>query len=276
MALGSLAILSIATQAQAVPVLHIHDPSNTLGTVDVANGDVTIIGTMNTLNGELMTDIAFDPNGNLFGVSFFNLYSIDKTTAQVTLIGAHGIGGGNALVFGTDGTLYSAGADAASIRLFILNPATGAQLDSFETGFRSAGDLAFNSGRFFLAARIVGPNNEAQNDELVEFFLGTETAESRGSFGFDFVFGLATGDNGILYGVSGTNVFKVNIDTGAGFDPVDYAADGGDPDVMAAANGTSFLGEAKPTGVPEPASFGLLGAGLAGLGFASRRTKSRA
>ena len=46
-----------------------------------------------------MTDIAFSPSGELFGVTFTHLYRIDPTTAVSELIGSLGIDAFNALEF---------------------------------------------------------------------------------------------------------------------------------------------------------------------------------
>src|SRR5262245_19195806 len=143
MAVGT--VLNTAS-ASAGPIMHVHDAAGVLGTLDVATGTVTVIGNM----GVTMTDIAFDPAGNLFGLSFSSLYSINPTTAAVTLIGDHGILGGNALVFASNGTLYGAGFQTTN--LFTINPSTGVSSVVGNMGFSSGGDLAFNGGNFFLAS----------------------------------------------------------------------------------------------------------------------------
>ena len=56
--------------AHAVPVMHVDDSSGILGRVDVATGSVSVIGNM----GVVMTDIAFNPTGQLFGLSFTGFY----------------------------------------------------------------------------------------------------------------------------------------------------------------------------------------------------------
>jgi len=53
--------------------MYVHDSLGTLGTVGTDNGDVSVIGDM----GATMTDIAFDPGGNLFCITFTGLFSID-------------------------------------------------------------------------------------------------------------------------------------------------------------------------------------------------------
>ena len=75
--------------AHAVPVMHVDDSAGNLGTVDVATGNATVIGNM----GVTMTDIAFSPSGQLFGLTFTGFYSINPTTAAATFIGNHSVPG---------------------------------------------------------------------------------------------------------------------------------------------------------------------------------------
>lgn len=267
MAAGTLRVLAIALPlislyagtAHAVPVMHVDDSGGNLGKVDVATGAVSVIGNM----GVIMTDIAFNPAGQLFGLSFTGFYSINPTTAAATLIGNHSVPGGNALVFGADGTLYAAGANSQS--LFTINPATGAGTSLGNIGAASGGDLAFNGGNLFLATS----SNQLFHIDLANL----ANSAAVGPFGVGGVFGLATGDNGVLYAVAGTNVYTVNTATGAATNPVSFGGKG-----LSGANGQSFFTESgapEPTPVPEPTTLFLLGGSLTGVGVAAWRRRRR-
>jgi hypothetical protein len=244
-----------ASVAIAAPIMHVHDGSGTLATVDVITGDVNLIGNM----GVVMTDIAFDPTGALYGLSFGRLYSIDRSTAAVTLIGNHSVPGGNALVFAADGTLYAAGNSSNS--LYTINPSTGASTNLGSMGFAAGGDLAFNGSDFFLAST---------GGQLVRIDLSNlSNSVAVGSFGVPNVFGLATGDNGILYGVAGTQIFSINTSSGAASNAVNYAGQG-----LGGAFGQSFFTEAGAPpidSVPEPSTYALMTGGLAAFLFFRKR-----
>jgi hypothetical protein len=253
--LVALAVSGGCGVALAGPIMHIHDGAR-LATLDVANGAVNIIGGF----GTTITDIAFDPLGNLYGLSFTNLYSINKTSGATTLIGSHGISGGNALVFGANGTLYGAG--NGTTNLFSISTATGAGTSLGSMRFRSGGDLAFNGGNFFLAS---------SGSQLVKIDLGNlANSAAVGSFGVGNTFGIATGSDGILYSVADNTVYKVNTATGAATSPVSFARQG-----LRQVFGESFFGEAGvPVPVPEPDVLALLSIGLIGLSRLGTKRRS--
>ncbi len=205
------------------PILYIDDSDGFLGTVNVETGETTVIG----YTGVILTDIAFSPAGILYGISFTSIYTIDALTAVPTFIGDHGIAEGNALVFNADGVLYAAGAGTSF--LYTINPATGAGQALGDIGFASAGDLAFYNGVLYMSS---------ETDELIQISLSTFQGTSVGPIGFGEVFGLATGDNGVLYGVAGTQVFSLNVTTGAGNLVSDYQGAG-----LGSAFGSSFVSE---------------------------------
>jgi hypothetical protein len=248
-------------------LLWIDDTNNEIGTVNTSTGAVTLIGNAN-IGGETLTDIAFAPNGTLYGISFNNLYTINTTTGHAAEVGSGlggtGAGAYNALVFGSNGVLYTAANNTSE--LYTINTTTGvaSNLFSLGTNITSAGDLAFNGGSLY---------ESDNNNDLVRISLTAPTGGTVvGNMGFSSVFGMATASNGTLYGVSGTQIFSINTSTGAGALDVNYAGQG-----LAAANGTSFITEAIPT--PEPGGFlfsSLLTAGAIGMGLLTRRHRKEA
>ena len=240
--------------AMAGPVMWVGDSSGKLGTVDVVTGNVNVIGSM----GATMTDIAFDPNGNLYGITFGALYSINKANAQSTLIGNLGTSL-NSLVFDSNGNLF-----AANSALYSVNTNTGSAslLGNGGASYSSSGDLAFVGGALYLSSA-------GSNDKLVSLNTSTGFASNVGSIGYGSVYGMATNDNVHLYGMSGTNVITINTTTGAGQFAVNYGGQG-----LGTAWGTAFVSEANP--VPEPETYAMMLAGLGLLGFMARRKKINA
>lgn len=221
----AFAALASPAAAQNVTELYVHDAQGQLAVVDVASGQVTIVGDM----GVVMTDIAFASDGRLFGLDFTTVYEIDPRTAVVAAIGSHGISDGNALVFGADGTLYAMG--GSSNQLYEIDPTTGSASSLGTAGVFSAGDLAFLGGELYVSS---------SSHTLVRIDLGPPVAGATvGGFGFFDVYGLATSDAGVLYGVAGTQIFGVDPLTGAGALLSDYSGQGLD-----IAYGSSFQGEA--------------------------------
>ena len=88
-----------------------------LWTTDSATASSTLIGPL----GFEPYDIAFNPSGQLYGISGVGiLYSINANTAASTPIGSLG-SFINGLDFSSNGTLYGSGDD----RLYTINTATG-------------------------------------------------------------------------------------------------------------------------------------------------------
>lgn len=231
--LAAASPLPVPSSGQSAAEVYVHDSSGQLAIVDVDSGQVTLVGDM----GVVMTDIAFATDGRLFGVDFLRLYEIDRRTAEVTEIGPHGMPGGNALVFGPDGTLYGMG--SAGTHLYEVDPATGSASSLGNVGSFSAGDLAFVGSQLYLASL---------SNQLVAIDLGPPaTGSPVGPFGFSSVYGLATSDARALYGIAGTQIFTVDLATGAGTFASDYSGQG-----LGVVYGSSFVGESFHSCPPAP------------------------
>ena len=254
--LSSLSLSLISGSASAT-LLWVGDSNGNLGTVDTVSGNVNVIGNM----GVTMTDIAFDSSGNLFGISFTDLYSIDASTATTSLIGSHSLSSTakNSLVFGADGTLY-----AANDSLFSLNTSTGAStlIGNGGDSYDSSGDLAFIGAELFLSS-----TGGTGGDKLVQLDTANGVGSDVGDIGYSGVYGLATDNNVDLYGVAGTSVLSISTLTGVGSELLDYSGYG-----LGIAWGSAFYAEAGAS-VPEPSILALMSIGLIGLGFVGRKNK---
>lgn len=245
--------LSAATSLSAAPTVYVADENGNLATVDVTTGTATLIGN----SGIVLTDIAFDNNGQLYGISFDELYRVDRTTAALTAIGATGAAV-NALTFGANGTLYAAGGN----QLFTLNTSTGLATDIGTTGFTSSGDLTFYNGDLYLSA--FGPS---LTDALVKLALPGATGTLVGSLGLSEVYGLSRAENNVIYANSNQNIYAVNAATGSTTLVSSYTYAG-----AGLANGTTFLNEASAA-VPESATWAMFISGFGLVGGALRQRR---
>jgi hypothetical protein len=243
----------ICSSAIAVPVLWIDDGQNRLGTLDVSTGALSVVGSMGS---DTMTDIAFDRDGNLWGISFSSTYQIDKGTGAATLVGFHGISGGNALVFGANGTLYAAGFLAGG--LFRIDTTTGvASLIGNSPLLSNSADLAFYQGQMYMSDIL---------DRLIKVdHIDPASSSLVGNIGFQNVWGIATADDGILYGAGNTTIIRINPLTGEGTFIRDYG--GG---ALDQAYGSAFITEA----IPEPSAMAMFLVGAIALGAKMLRTRS--
>jgi hypothetical protein len=224
----------------------IDDANGEIATLNPSNGIVTLVGA----SGVGLSDIAFNHQGQLFGISFTALYSINPQTGAATLIGDLSAGGGemNGLKFGPDGTLYAV--SSATEQLYTINTATGAATALNGTlQAASAGDIAFEHGVLYLADA-----NGAL--EKLTISNGTVSASVVGPIGFSAVDGLATGPNGELYGVSGDQLILINTTTGAGTAVTSFAGMG-----LQAAYGMDVL----PLPTPQVTGVGVTGVGGSGV-----------
>ena len=249
--LGAFAAAAACSTALAAHPLWISDVDGTLGTVNLADGAVTIVGQMPVI----MTDIAFDATGHLWGVSTLSgLYTIDPANATATLVRSidHVT---NSLVFGPDGKLYG-----AHDELFTINPNTGALTMIGGWGrYLSSGDLAFVDGSLYLSS--LTPTADTLFKINPKTGAGTQIGTGITS---GLVYGLATSDDGHLYGVSGSRVLGIDTVTGIGQVIRTYDTGTG----LGQAFGTAFSTEATAP-VPEPPAAWLLGMGV--LWWALRR-----
>ena len=189
-------------------------PNSTLSTLNFNTSEVQVIGA----TGVELTDIAFIGD-KLYGLGRQELYLIDTTTGEASLVANLDVEGLNALE-GDSNTLYAA---TIAGEFLTIDPITGATkvLSNFEDGAVSSGDLVFPNTQNFLYGTLIQPGYST--DRLVSIIPSTGATTYIGETRFNFVFGLAFFRNQLL-GLTDIGAYIIiDPETGLGtlveFDP---------------------------------------------------------
>lgn len=249
-------LLFFPMAVSAAPVLWVGDRDGQLGTVDLDTGDVAVIGQMDVP----MQDIAFDPNGDLWGVSHTSLYKIDKMTAELALVGKLSETRGSSLVFDTEGILYT----AYTTGLYTIDTTTGKASEVGFSGhaYRQAQDLAFIDSDLYMSARRHG--------EVLFRVDKTDGATTMigGITGGGVMKGLASPNRADLYGLTYSEILIIDPENAESYVLMDYSGLG-----LGEGMGCAFESEAA---VPLPAAVWFLGSGLLAMaGIRKRRIKKQ-
>ena len=207
--------------------------------------------------GQAFTDIAFNADGELYGINFFDLYKIDPQTAATSWIGTIGMPNGNwnSLVFDEGGTLWAAGSNA----VITIDTDTGVGTPFTTLAEGAAGDLAFDKdGNMYLTT---------SGGALVRIDTEDGSVTEIGELPYTDIYGFGRGPDDRMYGIRRNNqLLSIDLMTGAaevlGGLSANFA--------IGATNGGSFPTEA----IPEPATALLLSV-VALMAFQRRKRLAR-
>jgi hypothetical protein len=199
--IGTVAILATSAISVKANPLYVSTSNGEVGSVDEATGAYTPL-----LNSLGFTDIALDSAGDLWGITFSNLYSIDLTSKTTNLIGGLGVGGMNGLGFSSDGNLYGTGGNG--FYSIDINTGAASQIASV-LGFSSSGDIEYDATRGLFWATSSGDSLWTISKDGI--------ANKVGNIGYSSVYGLAFGQDNTLFGytTSGQQI-ALDLDTGSG------------------------------------------------------------
>ena len=202
LAIISMAI-AVSSSAYSSTIWGVDNGGTNIFTVDTISGATSAIGN----SGIGLTDIAFDSSGELWGISFRDLYSIDKTSGATALIGNLCVCNMNGLVFDDDGNLYGSSVAGG---FFTIDTVTGAATLVGSIGTGSSGDLEFVGSTLYLAGALF-PSDPT--DQLLTIDIGTGRGSLIGDFGVANMFGLAYSD-GTMWGLAENSVYSINLISG--------------------------------------------------------------
>jgi len=200
--------------------------SGSLYKVDPDTLAVSLVAPFTWSNGtDQMTDIALDKDGNMTGISFDAVYSVNKDTAEATYL-APITGNFNGLSYVSDTSggdpreiLVAAGNDG---NVFEINPLTGASTlkGNYGGGYTSSGDIVSVRG---LGAFATVDQGLTGNDFLARVNTTNYSVTIIGDTGFTDIWGIAFwGDK--VYGFTENRQFVlIDINTGAAT-PVEMGA----------------------------------------------------
>ncbi len=193
--------------------------SSTLYKVDPNTLAVTMVAPFGWPSGsDTMTDIAIDKDGNMVGVSFTNVYAVDKDTAACRLLAPLQSGlqfNGLSFVPGIgpdpNGPERLVGATTTG-EVYQIDPNTGAstQVGAYGGNYGSSGDIVSVRG-FGTVATVT---NGGSTDILARLDPTTFAATPIGDTGYTQIWGVGFWENKV-FGFTDTQKF-VLIDTNTG------------------------------------------------------------
>lgn len=147
-------------------------------------------------------DIAFTPDGRLWGIEGGELFEIDPLTATVTLIGSTGIGAVS--LVGLNDTVLMA---EFEMKLYAINTITANSSYIDTIGYQATGDLTWYDEDLYMTTEphvIKMTLNNTYTDILSVTAIGSDVPICEGAFTASF-----DGDYNSIVGFNGENLIKI-------------------------------------------------------------------
>ncbi len=154
--------------------------------------------------GVVMTDVAFAPDGKLYGISFGTLYRIDPGTGAATTVGNLDISSANAFEIDKDGNAYIASSTDGGLYRVDLDNGDTTLIGNYSSTSVSSGDLAFYDGKLYLTTA---------NKKILSLDPATGKALSSVSISVEEMYGLEQSGS-TLYGFAGSTFYSVDPKSG--------------------------------------------------------------
>jgi|SRR5579864_465329 len=231
--------LGSATSASATPLIYVEGSASALATLNPTTGAITEIGPTSVLLGGL----GF-VGGTLYGLAGdMNLYSVNTSTAALTLIGPYtgNFNGGGAMGSSSDGTLYSTNGVGD---LWTVDPTSGAATLVGNMGLSTNSNPSGDGGSGLYVT---------SGSDLIQINRTTGAGTVIGAGSYTDIFGLAY-LNGTMYATDAhdTAIYSINLANGQSTFVANYGSGLGFIEAAAVPNSAP---------VPEPSSIVLLGLG---------------
>lgn len=153
-----------------------------LVTINTTTAAITTVGTLPSG----VQSLAFRPDGTLFGASGTSLYTLNKSTAAGTLLGAMGLGGSGADNIRFDGSTLLVMTTDANSKLYSLNQTTGAGTLIGSSGVNDVSLDAFSGGILY------GSNTVGAQNRIVQINPATGAGTEGANMSTEYLFSLAS------------------------------------------------------------------------------------
>ncbi len=154
-------------------VVYYVDNQETIYSYDLSTCQTTLIANVTGIPPQSIGDLTFAPDNEIYIVSLGNLYVVDITTGQATLLGYFGSQFISSLVSDALGNIFAAGYSLYSYNIY-------SNVFQFHGDFPpnivSAGDLTFRNDTLFMAAYLQGiVQIDISNPENSSFYFNYTT-----------------------------------------------------------------------------------------------------